>query len=115
MTDSGELVNLAVVEQVILFLAVGLPVAGLLAGLAWGARCRRPVPGALQGFAAGLLGPTVWVLWRIYNAIEDHYGLDSVKALLINLALFVIIGVSLGTAIGWWRRRGEVESNKCKV
>jgi hypothetical protein len=105
MTDSGELVNLALVEQVILILAVGAPVAGLLLGLIWGALRRRPVPGALQGFSAGLLGPAVWALWRMYNAIEDHYGLDSVKALLINLALFVAIGVTLGTAIGWWRRR----------
>ena len=93
MADAGELVNLAVVEQVILLLAFGLPVAGLLLGLGWGARSRRPVPGALQGLACGLLGPAVWALWRIYNAIEDHYGLDSVKALLINLALFVAVGV----------------------
>lgn len=113
MANDGELVNLALVEQILMLLAVGLPVAGLLAGLSWGWRTRRTVPGAVQGLVCGLLGPAIWVLWRMYNAIEDHYGLDSVKGLLINLALFVTLGASLGVVVGWWRRREtRVESVK---
>jgi hypothetical protein len=98
--DGGELIDLAVVERILLALAIGLPVAGLLVGLGWGAVRRRAAMGALQGFGAGLLGPGVWVLWRVYNAIEDHYGLDSVKALLINLALFLCVGVVVGVVVG---------------
>jgi hypothetical protein len=113
MPDAGELVNLAVVEQMIMLLAFGLPAAGLLIGLGWGARCRRPVPGALQGLACGLLGPAVWALWRIYNAIEDRYGLDSVKALFINLALFIVVGITTGMMIGWSRRREAKRSVEC--
>ena len=31
-------------------------------------------------------------LWLIYNVIEDAFGLDSIKALLINAALFIALG-----------------------
>jgi hypothetical protein len=37
-----------------------------------------------------------WPLWLVYNRIEDHFGLDSVAALLLNLALFAVLGVALG-------------------
>src|SRR5262245_50332952 len=100
-----ELVNLAVVERVLLSLALLLPPVGLAAGTAWGAARGQPRVGAVRGLIAGLLGPLVWVLWKIYNAIEDHYGLDSVKALLINLALFILIGLIAGFL--WSRRFGE--------
>jgi hypothetical protein len=91
-----ELVNLAVVERVFLSLALLLPFAGLAAGAAWGAARSQARVGAIQGFIAGLLGPLIWVLWKLYNAIEDHYGLDSVKGLLINLALFICVGLIAG-------------------
>jgi hypothetical protein len=63
------------------------------------------VQGALLSGCAVLLYP----LWRIYNLIEDHYGLDSVAALLINLALFAAVGVTAGVLL---RRLwpGEVSS-----
>jgi hypothetical protein len=51
--------------------------------------------GALLSAVAVLLYP----LWVVYNAIEDHFGLDSVAALLINLALFVVLGVAGGLAV----------------
>jgi hypothetical protein len=100
MDGSGELIDLVVVERVLLALAVGLPIAGLLVGLGWGAVRRRALIGALEGLGVGLLGPGVWVLWRVYNAIEDHYGLDSVKALLINLTLFLCVGAVVGVIVG---------------
>ena len=37
----------------------------------------------------GLIGPVNLILWSIYNAIENHFGLDSVVALIINFAIFV--------------------------
>lgn len=39
------------------------------------------------------LGPLVYFLWRLYNAIENRYGLDSVKALAINAALIIGSGL----------------------
>jgi ABC-type glycerol-3-phosphate transport system permease component len=38
----------------------------------------------------------VYPLWVIYNGIENYFGLDSVAALLLNLALFVLVGVAGG-------------------
>ena len=32
-------------------------------------------------------------LWLIYNVIEDAFGLDSIKALLINAVLFIALGL----------------------
>jgi hypothetical protein len=94
----GELVELATVERWFGALAVLLPLVGLGigAGLQFGAR--RPNSIA-AGFAAGLLGPVNWLLWRVYNAIEGHYGLDSVRAMLLNLALFAVLGIAVGLGV----------------
>lgn len=62
------------------------------------------VQAALLSGCAVLLYP----LWRIYNLIEDHFGLDSVAALLINLALFVVVGVTVGLLL---RRLWPAEAN----
>jgi hypothetical protein len=93
-----ELVDLGAVEWWFGILAVVLPLVGIGAGAALQFRARRP--GALgAGILIGLLGPANWLLWRIYNRIEDHYGLDSVKAMLLNLALFAALGLAAGAAI----------------
>jgi hypothetical protein len=47
-------------------------------------------------FSAGILA---YPLWVVYNSIEDHFGLDSVVALLLNLALFSVIGIVGGLAL----------------
>jgi hypothetical protein len=56
-----------------------------------------------DAFLAALLwgGPLVLigVLWRVYNAITDRVGLDSVANLAINGIMFVVIGVGVG--VGW--------------
>ena len=51
-------------------------------------------------------------MWRLYNAVLGRYGLDSVKALLINLALFAGVGVMVGLTVGYLtrRRRGAPSS-----
>jgi hypothetical protein len=61
--------------------------------------------GALLGLICGLSGPAIWLLWRMYNGIVGVYGLDSVRGLLVNLALFVAIGLVIGIGVGLvWRR-----------
>jgi hypothetical protein len=47
--------------------------------------------------AAALIA--VFPLWLVYNGIENHFGLDSVAALLLNLALFVLVGIGGGLAL----------------
>ena len=44
----------------------------------------------------GALGPLALALWFVYNAIMDAFGLDSVRALIINLAIFLVVGVCVG-------------------
>ena len=68
------------------------PVAGLLAKRRGG----DPLPAALLwGGPLVLIG----LLWRVYNAITDRVGLDSVANLAANAVLFVVIGAACG--IGW--------------
>lgn len=68
-------------------LILGLCVVGVvLALLGWKVLRSREITG--YGVILALSEP----LWLIYNAIEDAYGLDSIKALLINAALFIALG-----------------------
>jgi hypothetical protein len=93
MDDTREIVNAAQVGTLLAVLSgAALVITG---GLAAAARSRRSAVltrGALLAGAAVLLFPA----WMVYNAIEDHFGLDSVAALLINLGLFVALGGGIG-------------------
>lgn len=105
MAEMRELVTVEQAEGVIRLAALALPVAGLLLGAAIGAARGRTGRGLALGLLCGLAGPAVWLLWRMYNGIMGIYGLDSVRGLAINLALFVAIGLAVGVVIGLvWRR-----------
>ena len=99
MGGEHELISRA---QADVFFGVVL-VLGLIGGPTafWLARRRGNRSPGFVGLAAG--GPLVLVgvLWRIYNAITDRLGLDTVLNLAVNLALFVLIGLACGFA---WRR-----------
>jgi hypothetical protein len=95
-----EIVTTEQAERVLRLLAIVLPVVGLIAGVVVGAIRKRVTDGALTGLLIGLIGPAAWGLWRVFNAIEGRFGLDSVKGLLINLALFAVIGLAIGVAVG---------------
>jgi hypothetical protein len=77
-----------------------LPVAGLVIGLAASWLAMRRGGGAVSA-AALWGGPLVLigVLWRVYNAITDRMGLDSVANLAVNMGLFLIVGLACG--LGW--------------
>jgi hypothetical protein len=79
-----------------------LPVAAVVAR----GRGKSPLRAAL---AVGGPPTLVGVLWRVYNAITDRMGLDTVANLLVNLFLFVVVGVACG--VGWvmLTRRPPVE------
>ena len=107
MAEMRELVTVEQAERAIRMVAVALPVAGAAVGAIVGAVRGRAARGLATGLLCGLAGPAVWLLWRMYNRVVGSYGLDSVKGLLVNLALFACIGLAVGAVIGFlWRRQG---------
>jgi hypothetical protein len=84
-----ELISETQAEWIIAGLCLGLLVIGPI--VAW--KVTKTVRKAV--FFAGV-GPVLYILWRLYNAIENHYGLDSVKGLGISAVLIVgTLGVLL--------------------
>ena len=99
-----ELSGLAAVERLFRLLAIGAPVVGLIIGAAVGASRQNSKRGAIQGFLFGLLGTANYLLWRVYNALTDANGLDSVGGLFINFGLFTLLGIAAGVA---WVKLGR--------
>lgn len=81
---------------------VAAPIAGTIAK-------RRGRDGMLWALAVG--GPPVLVglLWRVYSGITDRLGLDTVRNLAVNFALFVVVGGLCGFAWGMLAARGRGE------
>lgn len=93
-----EIITAKQVDALFVVLAISGPIIG--AGIGW-ARDRR----ALTGLLWGLLLTANWVLWRIYNAITDRLGLDTVRNLLVNLALFAVLGAIAGYLVALRAKR----------
>lgn len=91
MDPMKELITLEQANKAMLSLLVIAPVAGL----AWGFLRKKIIEGLAWGIGIGV---GVYGLWRIYNAITDHFGLDTVKNLVINLVLFTTLGIVGGIA-----------------
>lgn len=53
----------------------------------------------------GVGAPSLYFLWRMFNAIADYYGLDSVFGLFVNAVLFALIGLAF-CALDIWLRLG---------
>jgi hypothetical protein len=101
-----ELVTVEQAEGAVRLAAVALPPVGLALGAVIGAARKQTGRGLAIGLLCGLAGPAIWLLWRMYNGIIGIYGLDSVRGLLMNLALFVAVGLLIGLGMGLiWRRR----------
>ena len=112
MDQMQELVTARQVNSLFLILAVGAPILGLFLGAVIGAQQKKPMKGAWTGLFIGLLGPLNLILWNIYNLITDHLGLDTVKNLLVNLALFVGGGIAAGLIWGFCIRNAERKRNE---
>jgi hypothetical protein len=88
-----ELVTQEQAQHAFILLAVAAPIIGLAIGA-----LRKSI---VAGLAWGLLiGPGNLVLWFVYNSITDRLGLDTVKNLLVNLGLFVALGLMGGFIYG---------------
>lgn len=101
-------------EQQAHLIVIALSILVTLGSLVWAAWASRKKNSDARlvwtlGVSMAALGPLLFILWTVYNAIENHYGLDSVKALLINLVLFLVVGLAVGLVfrrIPAWVSRG---------
>lgn len=103
MDDMREIVTVQQMDRLFLVLAIAAPLVGAVIGAAL-ARRQNPGRGALRGLLVGLLGPANLVMWKVYNALTDRMGLDTVKNLLVQLGLFVGLGVAVGLVAGYVMR-----------
>ncbi len=76
---------------------VALPLIGLALGGALLARKKERFIALFVGGALVLCG----LLWWVYSAITSALGLDTVLNLVVNFALFIVVGAGVGLA---WRR-----------
>jgi hypothetical protein len=101
-----ELIDLRQFEALMRGLAVALPVVGVLLGLALGKARGGTRPALVRGLALGLLGPICYGLWRCfawmvrYDPVTGYCGLHKVSVLLLNVALFALVGIGLGVLYG---------------
>lgn len=82
------LLNESVVRTAMVSLALITPVAGVGVFL-----LTRRLPLSVM---LGASGPVLLLAWFVYNAIADHFGLDSLRGLGVNFALFTVVGVVVG-------------------
>lgn len=102
--EPGELITAEGFERILLVVAGVVMLAGVASGAIW-SRSLGPRAAWARGLVVASLGPAAFGLWMVYNTIENRYGLDSVRALLINLAMFVLVGLGASALIGWvWER-----------
>jgi hypothetical protein len=103
MDDMREIVTVEQMDRLFLVLAIAAPLVGAAIGAAL-ARRGNPGRGALRGLLVGLLGPANLVMWKVYNALTDRMGLDTVKNLLVQLGLFIGLGLVCGFVAGYVTR-----------
>ena len=85
-------------------LMLGVLVLAPLLGAGWGIVNKRLLFGLALGFLAGVGN---YMLWAAYNAITQKLGLDTVANLLVNLGLFIVIGVAVGVGAGVYAARAQ--------
>ena len=95
----NELIAPESVEKALLILAVAGPLAGVLIGAFIGAHKRSVVPYLVSGILIGAIGSLIFGMWRVYGAITNKLGLDSLINLGLQLLIFAVSGAVLGVAI----------------
>ncbi len=94
-------------EQVFITGLRGAAVLLMAAGLVFAILGWRLKKSPLQSLGLGLViaGPLLWLLWLAYGKVIEHFGLDSVKGLGVNIVVFVIAGILAGLMAGLLNRR----------
>jgi multisubunit Na+/H+ antiporter MnhB subunit len=94
-----ELLDIATFEHLLIGACIALTVAGIVLGVV----LRRRASIAPAGVAAlALIGPVVYVGWVFYSWMvrydpqTGYVGLHKVSVLLINVGVFVVLGIVAG-------------------
>jgi hypothetical protein len=78
-----------IVDRVLFWTALFLPL--FTAGLAFILRDEKIVTRNRHRWVLmALAGPGLLILWHVYNRVVDHFGLDSVRGLFVNVAIFIV-------------------------
>ena len=88
MDNMHEMVSEQAVNQAMLAIAIIAPILGALIGLVVGLVRKRLIE-VVRGLMVGCLGTVAWGMWQAYNAVTARFGLDTVKNLGINAAMFI--------------------------
>src|SRR5690606_17911325 len=71
-----------IVDRVLFWMAIFLPL--FTSGLAFVLKDEKVVTRNRHRWVlVALAGPAVLILWNVYNRVVDHFGLDSVKGLVV--------------------------------
>ena len=101
-----EIVTVETVGAIFNLLAALFPLIGAMVGAGYQLRSRDRGSAWRMGLGVGVIGPANWLLWRLYNALTDRNGLDTVRNFAVNLVVFVVIGLGIGIVIGVIQHRG---------
>jgi len=91
-----ELITEAAFGRIVNVLAVAGPLGGIAIGFVVSRVRRSGFADVLRGFAIGALGIANWIMWRVYEAITAQFGLSSTRNLLIQLGVFIVVGIAVG-------------------
>lgn len=104
-----ELITEEQANLLILLLSIAVTAGSLVFAWVRGPKVQAPRRKLfwIQAVISAAVGPAIWCFWRVYNSIEDFYGLDSLKALGINFLIAVGIGVLFFALFFWAPRWAE--------
>ena len=78
-----------IVDTLLLWAALLGPL--VILGVAWALRKHEAVTAYRRRWAlAAMAAPVVGLLWLIFNAVMDHYGLDSVFGFAVSAVIFLV-------------------------
>jgi len=102
MNEFHEIVDLQQFTRCLQALAIALPLIAVAVSVIVGVKKKHLGQSIVKGIVLGLWGPLIYALWLLYsffvryNPQTGEAGLHRVSVLLINVAIFAVIGVLLG-------------------
>ena len=104
-----EIVDEKTVVMIINLIGIIAPILGVLTGLIVGKIRHQVKSDTIKGLIIGCFGILNWVMWHVYDSITNHYGLDTVKNLVVNLIVFVVVGIVVGIVLGIFWKKDSVD------